>query len=55
MRDATHRVDGILKMVGLGDIANSSLDQLSQGMRQRLHYNCYLALPILLLDEPLMD
>ena len=54
MRDASHRVDGILKMVGLGDIANSSLDQLSQGMRQRLTLaTALLGSPkILLLDEP---
>ena len=54
MRDATHRVEGILKMVGLGDIANSSLDQLSQGMRQRLTLaTALLGSPkVLLLDEP---
>ena len=54
MRNAVHRVDGILKMVGLGDITNSSLDQLSQGMRQRLTLaTALLGSPkILLLDEP---
>jgi len=54
MRNAVHRVDGILKMVGLTDIVNSSLDQLSQGMRQRLTLaTALLGSPkILLLDEP---
>ncbi|RPG77046.1 MAG: ABC transporter ATP-binding protein [Euryarchaeota archaeon TMED248] len=54
MRNVVHRVDGILKMVGLGDITNSSLDQLSQGMRQRLTLaTALLGSPkILLLDEP---
>ena len=54
MRNAVHRVDGILNMVGLTDIVNSSLDQLSQGMRQRLTLaTALLGSPkILLLDEP---
>ena len=54
MRDAAHRVDGILNMVGLADIADAPLDQLSQGMRQRLTLaTALLGSPkILLLDEP---
>ena len=54
MREAAHRVDGILNMVGLADIADSPLDQLSQGMRQRLTLaTALLGSPkILLLDEP---
>lgn len=54
MRGVSFRVDGILTMVGLSEIKDSPLDQLSQGMRQRLTLaTALLGSPkILLLDEP---
>ena len=54
MRGVSFRVDGLLKMVGLSSRADSQLDQLSQGMRQRLTLaSALLGSPkILLLDEP---
>ena len=54
MRGVSYRVDGILMMVGLFEMKDSPLDQLSQGMRQRLTLaTALLGSPkILLLDEP---
>tara|TARA_B110000444_G_C18845990_1_gene602052 strand:- start:3163 stop:4191 length:1029 start_codon:yes stop_codon:yes gene_type:complete len=54
MRGVSYRVDGIIAMVGLSEIKDSPLDQLSQGMRQRLTLaSALLGSPkILLLDEP---
>jgi ABC-2 type transport system ATP-binding protein len=54
MRGVSYRVDGILAMVGLSEMKDSLLDQLSQGMRQRLTLaTALLGSPeILLLDEP---
>ena len=54
MRGVSYRVDGILTMVGLSEMKDSPLDQLSQGMRQRLTLaTALLGSPkILLLDEP---
>lgn len=54
MRGVAFRVDGILTMVGLSEMKDSQLDQLSQGMRQRLTLaTALLGSPkILLLDEP---
>jgi len=54
MQGVSYRVDGILTIVGLSEMKDSQLDQLSQGMRQRLTLaTALLGSPkILLLDEP---
>ena len=55
MRGASEkRVDGLLKLVGLRGRANTNLNSLSQGMRQRLTLACALlgSPDVLLLDEP---
>lgn len=55
MRDEEVDIDGIIRKVGLSSKSENYLDDLSQGMRQRLSLACALLgdPKILVMDEPL--